>query len=405
MPIPELLIPAGSLSKVRMAIAYGADAVYVGAAGFSMRPNEAALSPEVLAEAVTLTHTHGKKLYIALNTLMFEEDLDLLTKWLTDTKDLAFDAVIVSDVGALELIKKHRPDVRIHISTQMSTSNSGSATFWKNAGASRIVLSRECSLDQTKRIATESGVELEVFVHGAMCVAVSGRCLLSAHLCGHSGSRGVCKHSCRWEWQLVEQKRPGEALTVFETDRETIFLGSTDLCLLEHIPLLVNSGASSLKVEGRMKSEHYIAVVTKVYRAALDAYAKDPDSYKLDPSWLTELDCVSHRPHSVGFAFGYPKDKPESLQAHNKPVSTHDMLGILEKVSGSDHTISVKNPFSVGQEIEWIGPEMTGGTVSAESIIGENGKERPQAHCGTTVVATFKDSAVLPDCAILRLAR
>jgi putative protease len=405
MPIPELLIPAGSLSKVRIAIAYGADAVYVGAAGFSMRPDEAALTPDALSEAVTHVHSHGKKLYVAINTLMFDDDLDLLTKWLTDTKDLPFDAVIVADAGAIDLLKKHRPDVRIHISTQMSTSNSGSAAFWKKVGASRIVLSRECSLEQATRIASEGGSEVEIFVHGAMCVAVSGRCLLSAHLCGHSGSRGECKHSCRWEWQLVEQKRPGEALTVFETERETIFLGSTDLCLIEHMPLLVESGVSSLKVEGRMKSEYYIAVITRVYRAALDSYAESPDDYELDTAWLSELHSVSHRPHSVGFAFGYPKDKPDSLQAHNKPESTHDILGILESTSGAEHTINVKNPFGVGKEIEWIGPGNADGKVSVKSIIGPTGKQLENSHCGTTAVVTFEDEVVLPDCAILRIRR
>jgi len=329
MSIPELLMPAGSLSKVRVALAYGADAVYVGAPGLSMRPDDVTLDMDDLSEAVKLAHTAGRKLYVCVNTLMFEADLPLLAAWLQETRDLPFDALLVADPGALALAREHRPDVPVHISTQMSTANTAAASFWKSAGARRVVLARECSIADAATIAKEADVEVEMFVHGAMCMAISGRCLLSAHLCGKSGSKGECKHSCRWEWQLVEQKRPGEALPVYQTGRETFLMGSTDLCLLQHIPLLVQSGISSLKVEGRMKSEYYVATVARVYRVALDAYAADPEGYELDPALVAELDAVSHRPYDEGFAFGYPTNRPRKLQTENVLMTTHEMVAIV----------------------------------------------------------------------------
>ncbi len=400
--MPELLIPAGNFSKLRIALAYGADAVYVGATGMSMRPDEASFTASALAEALSYAHSRGKKIYVGINSMMFREDLEQLKRWLRETKDLLFDAVIVSDTGAFTLIRETRPELSIHISTQMSTANAVSAEFWKRAGAKRVVLARECTLAQAKEIANASGVEVEVFVHGSMCMAISGRCILSAHLCGQSASRGKCKHSCRWEWQLVEEKRPGETVPVFETGRETIFLGSTDLCLLGHIPELMEGRIASFKVEGRMKSESYVATVTRVYRAALDSYAENPGKYSVEPEWLRELEAVSHRPYGVGFAFGYPVKTPGSLQTHNRPESTCEVLGVVNAVSENTHTISVKNPFSLNEPVEWIGPEMTGGVVSADSCSDLNGEKLAGAQCGTTVTVSFSEGVVLPDCAILR---
>ena len=400
--IPELLAPAGNLSKLRTALAYGADAVYVGATGFSMRPDKAAFAPDALAEAVTYTHAHKKKIYVAINTLMFEEEIDSLGQWLSDTAGIPFDAVIISDPGAMALVRKRRPGIPIHISTQASTANAAAAEFWKDAGASRVVLSRECTLDQASRIASNTDMEVEIFIHGAMCVAISGRCLLSAHLCGHSGSRGNCKHSCRWEWQLVEQKRPGESITVFENGRQTIFLGSKDLCLIEHIPHLLKSGVSSLKMEGRMKSEYYVATVTRVYRAALDRYAEAPRGYEIDSQWLRELDAVSHRPYCTGFAFGYPDENPDALQTHNFTVGTSQIHGLVAGVTGPIHTVSVKNRFSIGDQLEWIGPEMATGTVWVEKIRDESGTPLSVSQSGRNFKVSFWNEVSLPDFAILR---
>jgi U32 family peptidase len=398
--LPELLMPAGSLSKLRMALAYGADAVYVGVAGLSMRPDVSSFSVEDLAQGVALTHEAGAKCYVAANSLIGQEDLAPLEAWLEATRDIPMDAVILSDVGAIAMTRKLRPELDLHISTQLSTANAAAARFWGESGAARVVLARECSLADAEQIARDSGVEVEVFVHGAMCMAVSGRCLLSAHLCGKSGSKGQCKQTCRWEWQLVEKERPGEAFPVFETGRETIFLGSTDLCLIEHIPELVRSGVRSLKVEGRMKSEYYVASVARVYRAALDRYAADPDGYEVDPAWLRELDAVSHRPYAKGFAFGYPEQDPASLQAQNRPVSTCEILAFTEGQTDEASLLSIKNPFDKGETVEWIAPGDAGGIAAVLDIKDEVGEERPRALCGTTVQVRF--STPLPAHAILR---
>jgi putative protease len=241
-----------------------------------------------------------------------------------------------------------------------------------------------------------------MFVHGAMCMAVSGRCLLSAHLCGHSGSKGDCKHSCRWEWQLVEQKRPGETMPVFETGRSTLFMGSTDLCLLRQIPLLMDSGIRSLKVEGRMKSEYYVATVARVYRAAIDAYAENPHGFTVQQEWLDELEAVSHRPYEEGFAFGYPLDRPESLQTHNRPVSTHEVVALVTGVRDGRYALEVKNSFLEGDELEWIAPGMASGTVRVEAIAKADGKATQRGHCGSDALVTLGEGALLPEHAILR---
>ncbi len=409
MKIPELLLPAGNMSKLRMAVAYGADAVYVGANGLSMRPDESSFAAEELSDAVDYAHKYGCKLYVAINTLMYNEDFPLIRNWLEETSGIGFDAVIVSDPGAFSLVRELRPDMEIHISTQLSTANSASASFWKQAGASRVVLARECTLKHAAEVARDSGVEVEVFVHGAMCVAVSGRCLLSSHLCGKSGARGECKHSCRWEWDLVEKSRPDETYSILETGRETILLGSTDLCLIEHIPELIESGIVSLKVEGRMKSEYYVASVARVYRDAIDSYKRNPDGYKFKTEWLEELAAVSHRPYATGFAFGYSAEESSRLQAHNKPESTCDVLGFIDLIENDTYTISVKNPFGVGEVVEWIGPadensetSLNGGKVEIKTINEPSGKVRERSHCGSTVLVTLKDGDSLPEYAILR---
>jgi len=400
--IPELLIPAGNLSKLRVALAYGADAVYVGAAGFSMRPDSASFDLDNLAKAARMTRDAGKRIYVAINSLMFQEDLPMLNEWLVQTTEIPLDAVIVSDPGLFSVVREKRPELRVHISTQMSTSNSISASFWKKQGAQRVILARECTLQDAADIAKKTDIELEIFVHGAMCVAVSGRCLLSAYLCGKSGSRGECKHSCRWEWQLVEQKRPGESIPAFETGRETILLGSADLCLVEHLPQIIETGVHSLKVEGRMKSEYYVASVTRVYRDALDRYAAAPSNYQTDPAWLSELEAVSHRPYSTGFAFGYPENSPDQLQAHNLHISTHQLVGYIEKVENGKHELIVKNPFSAGDALEWIGPGMQGGILHVGKIMNERGRPPLKIEGGMRLFISFEEGVELPVNGILR---
>jgi len=402
LKLPELLMPAGNLSKLKVAYAYGADACYVGAAGFSMRPDGASFSTADLEAGLTYAHAHQKKLYVALNSMMFDEDLGSIETWLKETRHLPIDALIVSDMGVFQLVKEIRPELALHISTQMSTANSRAALFWKQLGAERVVLARECSLQQARQIAESRQIEIEIFVHGAMCVAVSGRCLLSAYFTGKDANKGQCKQSCRWDWQLVEKERPGQAIEVFETGRETIFLSSKDLCLIEHIPAVVQSGAASLKVEGRMKSEYYVASVARVYRDALDHYAQNPEAFGVDLIWMEELHAVSHRPYETGFAFGYPDSKPDRLQSDSKPISSATIIGFIEEVNENIYRISVKNPFSVGETLEWIGPEMTGGEVAVESIVNEKRQSLERSICGTKVQVTFSGAPQLPKHTIFR---
>ena len=367
--IPELLLPAGTLSKLKAAIDYGADAVYAGVAGFSMRPDGAALSIADFREATEYVHTRGKRIYAALNIMAFNSDLSEIELWLKETEDIPLDALIVGDVGVFRVIKSQRPDLPVHISTQLGVANTESALFWKDAGAARVILAREATLHDAETIRNDTGVEVEVFVHGAMCVAISGRCLLSAFLTGKSGSRGQCKHACRWEYQLVESTRPGESIPLFENDRGTVMLGSKDLCLIEHIPELVASGVSSIKVEGRMKSEYYVAVIARVYRDALDLYQQDPDNYTFQDKWREELDAVSHRPYDTGFAFGYSTEAPDQLQAENIYSMTRELAGI----AAEDGRIFIKNPFRPGDTLEWIAPDWQGGELTVKEISSETG--------------------------------
>jgi len=401
--LPELLLPAGNLSKLKMAIRYGADAVYAGASGFSMRPDGVSLDLAILAEAVRFTHDAGKKFYIAVNSLLFERDMPKLEGWLRETADIAFDAIILSDLGAFSLVRTHRPELDIHISTQMSVANSHSAGLLLELGAKRVILARECSIAEASDIAKATNAEIEVFVHGAMCMAISGRCLISAYTCGHNGSAGDCKQSCRWDWQLVERTRPDERFDVYEQDGQTVFLGSRDLCLIEHIPTLVQSGVCSLKVEGRMKSEYYAATVARAYREALDSYAADPEGYKYDPNWLAELEAVSHRPYGTGFAFGYPMQDPLSLQSPRARVSTHELVGYVHGIEAGRTLVEVKNPFRPGDELEWIAPNLPGGTVSVQHVWDEDGLPLERTVSARVVRVAWTDQpGGLPGHAILR---
>lgn len=395
--LPELLLPAGTISKLKAAVDYGADAVYAGVAGFSMRPDGASLTVEQFAEAAEYVHTRGKRIYAALNIMAFNSDLGLIEEWLEEIRKVDIDALIVGDAGVMRLARSVRPELPVHISTQMGVANTQSALFWKEAGAERVILARESTLEDAYNIGKEAEVEVEVFVHGAMCVAVSGRCLLSAFMTGKSGSRGQCKHACRWEYQLVEEIRPNESIPIFETGRETVMLGSKDLCLIEHIPELVKSGVTSIKVEGRMKSEYYVAVIARVYRDALDAYAKDRDNYEFQQKWLEELDAVSHRPYDTGFAFGYSQDDPGRLQAENIYSMTRELAGIVEEGG----KVFVKNPFRPGDVLEWIAPQWQGGEIVIKDVTSVTGASWECARPAEYALIEF-DGDTPPEGAMLR---
>jgi putative protease len=400
--LPELLIPAGTFRKLQVAFEYGADAVYVGAAGFSMRPDQVSFAGNELEQAVAFTHQKNKRIYVGINSLIMQDELDSLQCFLIETKHIPFDALIVADPGAFMLVREIRPDVEIHISTQMSTANALAAKFWKEAGASRVVLARECSLAETKQITHTSELPVEIFVHGTMCMAVSGRCLLSAYTTGHNASKGDCKNTCRWQWEVTESKRPDESFPVLQTEKNTVIFSSKDLCLLDHIPEVVQSGAASLKIEGRMKSEYYVGAVTRAYRAALDLYVSDPAEYVMDPDWLVDVNSVRHHPYSTGFAFGYPREAPESLQSPKAEPGTYDFVGIIDEVKDQSYLVDIKNPIVKDETLEWIGPGSGRGLVRIESMIDRKGDFLDRANPGNQVYITLAESVPLPKHILLR---
>jgi len=395
---PELLIPAGNLHKLRLALAYGADAVYAGASGFSMRPDEAALSPEDFATAARIVNAQGKKIYAAVNIMAFNHELPQLRAWLKQAREWGLHGLIVGDAGVFALAREIVPEIPLHISTQMGVANVAAASFWHAAGARRVVLARECPLAETAEIAENSGAEVEIFVHGSMCAAVSGRCLLSAHMSRKSANRGECKHSCRWEYQLVESKRPGQPMDIFETGRETVLLASRDLCLLEYLPQVVQSGVHALKIEGRMKSEYYVAAVTRVYREALDRLRAAPENFRVDENWLRELNSFTHRPYCSGFAFGYEMLK---MQADNHYRAECQYIGRI-----TPEGVWVKFPFAAGDVLEWFAPagrknSVTSGEVTVARVRSLEGTVISLATPETTVRAEFVEGE-LPENAILR---
>lgn len=375
----ELLIPAGNLDKLRLALAYGADAVYAGAGEFSLRPQHASLSADDFIAAGKICAGANKKIYAALNIMAFNHELSAIKNWLQECPRFNLHGLIIGDAGVVKLAREIVPDIPIHISTQMGVANLASAQFWESVGAKRIVLARECTLSDAQAIVAATNCEIEIFIHGAMCAAVAGRCLLSAHLSRKSGNRGDCKHSCRWEYQLVENTRPQQSMEIFETKRDTIILASRDLCLLEHLPAVIRSGIHSLKIEGRMKSEYYVAAVTRVYRRALDEYFSSPTNYSMNNELLAELHSVTHRPYCSGFAFGY---EPTKLQAEdNNYYADYEYVG---RVLDNDFC-AVKNPFNVGETLEFIAPNMHGGKITISEIRDEKGVIITQAKPTTNV--------------------
>ncbi|MBE0596868.1 MAG: U32 family peptidase, partial [Desulfuromonadales bacterium] len=304
MTHPELLAPAGDLEKLETAIAYGADAVYVGGERFGLRAAAGNFSLPQLGQARELTRQAGRRLYLTLNASLRPDELPAFADYLQELVPLDLDAYIVSDPGAVALVRRLDPGRPLHLSTQANTTNPEAVRFWQAAGVQRFNLARELSLAEVGAIAEGTAAELELFVHGAMCVAWSGRCLLSAALTGRSANRGACTQPCRWRYALMEESRPGEYLPIEEDAAGTYLFNSRDLCLVEHLPAILAAGVTSLKIEGRMKSRYYVAAVTRVYRAALDRWLADPQGWRCEPAWLEELARVSHRPYSTGFLLG-----------------------------------------------------------------------------------------------------
>ncbi|APG27841.1 peptidase U32 [Syntrophotalea acetylenivorans] len=371
---PELLAPAGDLEKLEMALAYGADAVYLGGDHFGLRAFAGNFGLAQLKEAKDLVHAAGKKLYLTLNAYLRPAEQAELSHYLEELRALDLDAYIVADPGVLATVRRVDPGRELHLSTQANTTSGTAAEFWRTAGVRRVNLARELTLEEIRRVRDTTTAELEVFIHGAQCVAYSGRCLLSAALVDRSANSGLCAQSCRWKYALVEETRPGEYMPVEEDSRGSYILNSKDLCLIDYLPQLVDAGVDSLKIEGRMKGCYYVAAVTRVYRAALDCYLADPASYRCDPSWRQELEKVSHRPYGSGFL-----TEAGNAQVHSGDSiyrRSHDFVGVVRSVSEDGRgVVEGRNRFFPGEELELIGPGMRQGSFCVGSLASE--KEQP----------------------------
>lgn len=355
--IPELLAPAGNLEKLRVALVYGADAVYFGGRRFGLRAFSDNFADEEIAAAVAITHAAGKKAYVTVNIFPHNEDLAGLPAYLALLQECGVDAAIISDPGVWRIARAAAPSLPLHISTQANTVNWSAALFWQELGVRRVVLAREMSLADIRDTRAETTVELEAFVHGAMCVSYSGRCLLSNYFTGRDANRGECAQACRWRYHVAEETRPGMYFPVAEDERGTYVFNSRDLCLLPHLPALAAAGLDSLKIEGRMKSVHYVATVVKVYREALDACAADPGNFTVREEWRAELAKISHRPYTTGFYFGAtgPEDQIYGEATYRQ---SHDFVGLVRGYDPATGRAAVeqRNNFRVGEEVEVLQP-------------------------------------------------
>lgn len=371
----ELLAPAGNMDKLKMAFLYGADAVYLGGKSFGLRAFSDNFSEEELKEAVDYAHNLGKKVHVTVNIFPHNSDLKRLPDYLKYLEEIHADAVLIADPGIFYLARQVAPKLPIHVSTQANTTNWAAVKFWYEQGASRVVMAREVSTRDIKEIHEKVPVDLEGFVHGAMCISYSGRCLLSNYFTQNRDSnRGQCVQCCRFKYNIVEEKRPGQYFPVVEDERGTYIFNSKDLCLLPYLPDLYDAGLASLKIEGRMKSVHYVATVVKVYRQALDAYEADPEHFVVKPEWVEELEKISHRPYTRGFSITRPTEA-DQVYSHSSNTQTHEFIGLVKYYDAAKHMAYVeqRNHFKVGQTVEFLQPKGPLVRYTIPQIFGEDG--------------------------------
>lgn len=386
---PELLIPAGNLEKLRTAILYGTDAVYTGVEGLSLRTGSAEMTIEALAQGVNEAHGKGVKIYAAVNTFSRNADLDHAKNIITQLATIGIDALIVSEPGMLRLIQNAAPRVPIHLSTQANTTNIEAVRFWRDQGVTRIILARELNLKEVGEIAAAvPEMELEIFVHGAMCMAYSGRCYLSAFRNRRSANEGDCSQPCRWEYLLHEATRPSDPFIIEEDERYSYLLSSKDLCLIEYLPEILASGITSLKVEGRMKSAYYVAVVTRTYRQALDTLMRQQKKYKCQQEWIDELTKISNRGYTTGFAFA--EEKINETNPDIKYIQTHEPAGTVIDYNTKQKRIllDVKNRIKIGDCLEILLPKEII-SIEIKSMTDRNGNNITEAHSGSDIYLPF----------------
>ncbi|MCD4741673.1 MAG: U32 family peptidase [Desulfobacteraceae bacterium] len=354
---PELLAPAGNFEKLKIAIHYGADAVYLAGKEFSLRNFSGNFSEKELFDAVEYAHKKKKKIYLALNIYSRNDEQKKIQKLLKKIKDINPDAVIISDPGIILMAQEIIPDVDIHLSTQSNTTNYNTAQFWKNMNVKRVNLARELSLSEINEIASKSIIETEIFIHGAMCISYSGRCLLSSFYTLRDSNRGLCSHPCRWRYSVVEEMRPDEYYPLAEDERGSYIFNSKDLCMIQHLPEIINTGVTSLKIEGRMKGVNYLASVTKTYRQAIDSYFQDCQNYTLKPEWTQELENVYHRKYCTGFFFNDPDQTiPNYENKHDGKI--HSFIGkIIEKHADNEYLVEIRNSLTKHDYIEILSPD------------------------------------------------
>lgn len=400
---PELLAPAGNMEKCKIALRYGADAVYLGGKMFGLRAFANNFSMEEIAEAAAYAHELGKKVYVTVNIFAHNEDLEQLPGYLLDLQQAGVDALLISDLGVWSVARKIVPAMPLHVSTQANTSNWASVQAWQDLGAERVVLARELALDEIREIGAKTNVELEAFVHGAMCISYSGRCLLSSYLTGRDGNRGACAQACRWDYSLIEKNRPEESFDIEEDERGTYVMNSKDLCLIDHIPELVEAGICSLKIEGRMKSIHYVATIVSVYRKAIDAYCADPQHYHVTKEWREELEKVSHRPYTKGFAFGKPGSEGQ-VYTTSSYEQTHDFVGIVLAYDAATKRayIEQRNNVKSGEVLELLMPDGELLPITLADMQNEAGESIDCAPHAQQKFSIVSDKALLPDSLLRR---
>lgn len=377
MKKPELLIPAGSLEVLRTAVNYGADAVYIGGDIFSLRAKAKNFTKEEMIKGIEYAHSHNVKVYVTANIFAHNKDLEEAGEYFAEMAKIKPDGLIISDPGMFRMAQKYCPQVDIHISTQANNTNYETFRFWYDLGATRVVNARELSLEEIKELRQNipEDMEIESFIHGAMCISYSGRCLLSNYFTGRDGNQGACTHPCRWKYAVVEEQRPGQYLPVYENDRGTYIFNSKDLCMIEHIPEMVEAGIDSFKIEGRMKTALYVACVARTYRKAIDDYFESEEKYRANMDWyLAEISKCTYRQFTTGFYFGKPSEEAQIYDS-NTYVNEYVYLGLSQKVDDKYVYIEQKNKFSKGDIIEIMKPDTRNIETRVEGIYDEDSNE------------------------------
>ncbi|MBQ8279874.1 MAG: U32 family peptidase [Roseburia sp.] len=379
---PELMIPASSLEVLRIAVMFGADAVYIGGEAFGLRAKAKNFTMDEMKEGIEFAHAHGVKVYVTANILAHNSDLDGVREYFKELKEIGPDALIIADPAIFMIAKEVCPEIERHISTQANNTNYGTYLFWHQLGAQRVVTARELSLAEIKEIRANipDELEIETFIHGAMCISYSGRCLLSNYFVGRDANQGACTHPCRWKYAVVEEKRPGEYFPVYENDRGTYIFNSKDLCMIEHIPDMVDAGIDSFKIEGRMKTALYVATVARTYRKAIDDYFESPEKYQANMPWyLDQISNCTYRQFTTGFFYGKPSEEAQIYDS-NTYLREYTYLGIVgDQNEEGLYQIEQRNKFSVGEEIEVMKPNGENILVTVKAIRDEKGAEMESA--------------------------